>query len=94
MTGYTTLDKQAEVLGLGRSTTWNVLQAGHKNSGLSAAVVERMLAARDLPPAVHQKLLEYVAEKSAGLYGHCPKRRLRFLSVLPVMVIQALRRGA
>jgi hypothetical protein len=53
-----------------------------------------MLAARDLPPAVHQKLLEYVAEKSAGLYGHCPKRRRRFLSVLPVMVIQALRRGA
>ena len=65
--GYTVLDRQAEVLGLGRSTTWSVLRGGHKNSGLSAAVIKRMLAAPQLPPAVHQKLMEYVAEKCAGL---------------------------
>ena len=91
--GYTVLDKQAEVLGLGRSTAWSILPAGHKNSGLSAAVIKRMLAAPELPPAVHQKLLEYVAEKSAGLYGHCPQQRRKFLSVLPIGLVQAFRQS-
>src|SRR6476620_2774539 len=36
-----TLDEQAEVLGLSRSTTWAVLQGNHKCSGLSAGVVSR-----------------------------------------------------
>ena len=70
--GYVTLDKQAEALGLGRSTAWTVLRADHKASGLTAAVLQRMLAAPKLPDAVRAKLLEYLAEKSAGLYGHAP----------------------
>ena len=43
--GYRALDEQARALGLGRSTAWTILQANHKNSGLSATVIIRMLAA-------------------------------------------------
>ena len=80
--GFVTLDKQADALGLCRSTAWTVLRADHKASGLSAAVIERMLAAPKLPEAVREKLQEYVAEKSAGLYGHCANRRRKFLAAL------------
>jgi hypothetical protein len=82
--GYATLDKQAEALGLCRSTAWTVLQADHKASGLSAAVLQRMLAAPKLPNAVREKLLEYLAEKSAGHYGHCASQRRKFLAALSV----------
>jgi hypothetical protein len=90
--GYVTLDKQADALGLARSTAWTVLRAGHKASGLSAAVLERMLAAPELPDVVHEKLLEYVAEKSAGLYGHCANQRRRFLTALSAHVVRAARK--
>ena len=68
--GYPSLDKQASALGLSRSTTWAVLQANHKSSGLSGSVIKRMLRSRDLPPAARQWIEEYVAEKVAGTYGH------------------------
>ena len=84
--GYVTLDKQADALGLARSTAWTVLRADHKASGLTAAVLQRMLAAPKLPEAVREKLLEYVAEKSAGLYGHCANQRRRFLAALSMSV--------
>ena len=87
--GYVTLDKQADALGLSRSTAWTVLRADHKASGLSAAVIERMLAAPKLPDVVHEKLLEYVAEKSAGLYGHCRSQRRRFSTALSADVVRA-----
>ena len=35
--GYVTLNKQADGLGLARSTAWTVLRAGHKASGLTPA---------------------------------------------------------
>ena len=72
--GYQSLDKQASALGLSRSTTWAVLQANHKSSGLSGSVIKRMLRSRDLPPAARQWIEEYVAEKLAGTYGHGRKR--------------------
>jgi hypothetical protein len=87
--GYVTLDKQADALGLARSTAWTVLQADHKASGLTAAVIQRMLAAPKLPDPVREKLLEYVAEKSAGLYGHCANQRRRFLAALSVRCVRA-----
>jgi len=74
--GFETLDQQANVLGLSRSTTWAILQANHKCSGLSVGVISRMLLAPQLPPSVRKTILDYVAEKSAGVYGH-PKQRLR-----------------
>src|SRR5712691_1740647 len=75
--GFVTLDEQAEALDLPRSTTWTILKANHKASGLSATIINRMLAAPQLPTLARAKLLEYIREKSAGLYGgsRCQLRR-------------------
>jgi TPR repeat protein len=76
--GALTLDKQAEALGLSRSTTWHLLNGKHKGSGISANVINRMLAAPRLPPAVRVTILEYVAEKVAGRYGDSKRRLSKF----------------
>jgi hypothetical protein len=83
-TGFLTLDQQANALGLSRSTTWTVLKASHKNSGLSAAIINRMLKAPQLPPLVRGRLLEYIDEKTAGSYGHSRMQRQRFTALLSV----------
>jgi hypothetical protein len=72
--GYPSLDKQAAALGLSRSTTWAVLQANHKSSGLSGSVIKRMLRSPDLPPAARQWIQEYIAAKLSGAYGHGRRR--------------------
>jgi hypothetical protein len=76
--GYRRLDEQAKALGLPRSTTWTILKANHKNSGLSAAVINRMLAVPDLPSEVAVVIFEYIEEKSAGLYGDGKARGRKF----------------
>jgi hypothetical protein len=76
--GLIGLDEQAGALGLPRSTTWKILKGDHKASGLSAMVVSRMLSAPRLPPVVRTKILEYVREKTDGLYGHGKRELLRF----------------
>src|SRR5512136_1820143 len=63
--GFFTLDAQAKALGLGRSTTWTILKASHKSTGLSAKIIDRILA-RHLPLLVRAKILEYVEEKAIG----------------------------
>jgi hypothetical protein len=68
--GYLSLNQQAVALGLSRSTTWAILQAMHKTSGLSGSVIKRMLRSRELPPEARQWIEEYVAERLAGAYGH------------------------
>ena len=68
--GFVTLNSQAKVLRIPRSTTWAILKGNHKHSGLSAAVINRMLAAPQLPLLVRTKIVEYVDEKLAGSYGH------------------------
>ena len=68
--GLTTLGKQAAALGLVRSTAWFILQAKQKRAGITTATLLRMLESAHLPQTVRQKVLQYVAEKSAGLYGH------------------------
>jgi hypothetical protein len=72
--GYPSLDRQASALGLSRSTTWAILQAGHKGSGVSGSVIKRMLRAPTLPPAAKKWIAEYVSEKLSGAYGHSIKR--------------------
>ena len=67
--GFLTLDEQAKILGLPRSTVWTIRRGSHKATGLSASIINRMLAAPTLPPLVRAKILEYVQEKAAGLYG-------------------------
>src|SRR3954451_85326 len=68
--GLTTLGKQAVALGLVRSTAWFILQAKQKRAGITTATLVRMMESPQLPQTVRQKVLEYVAEKAAGLYGH------------------------
>src|SRR3954465_3672886 len=68
--GYLSLNQQSIALGLSRSTTWVILRANHKNSGLSGSVIKRMLRSRQFPPEARQWLEEYVAERLAGAYGH------------------------
>jgi hypothetical protein len=80
--GLISLDQQATALGLSRSTAWTILRGDHKSSGLSANVIRRMLAVPKLPPQVRRKILEYVAEKSAGRYGHSEKQLRRFAAKL------------
>jgi len=69
-TGFVALDVQAQALGVSRSTAWNILNGTYKSSGLSVAIINRMLAAPRLPPLVRTKILEYIREKTAGCYGH------------------------
>ena len=93
--GFVALDEQAYVLGLSRSTTWTVLRAMHKNSGLSAMTINRMLATGRLPPRVRQKLLEYIAAKMSGAYGDQEHRLKAFASrISPVHMHAALFQGA
>src|SRR5712691_9373236 len=67
--GFVSLDAQAKALGLPRSTTWSILKGHHKASGLSAAIINRMLTAPHLPRLARTKILEYVEEKAAGSFG-------------------------
>jgi predicted DNA-binding transcriptional regulator AlpA len=81
--GFVTLDQQAKTLGLSRSTTWTILKANHKGSGLSARVVSTMLGAPQLPARVRAKVIEYIDEKAAGRYGHVKSIRNKFIRRLP-----------
>jgi len=76
--GICALDQQAKALGLSRSTTWTILKASHKSSGLSAAIINRMLAAPQLPPRVRLKIFEYLQEKSVGHYGDNGRKIVKF----------------
>jgi hypothetical protein len=80
--GHHCLDDQASALGLPRSTTWAILHTRHKNSGLSASVIKRMLAQPRLPGLMRRKILEYIEQKSRGAYGHDPRQVRRFASRL------------
>ena len=80
--GLFTLSQQAQALGLGRSTTWSILQGNHKGSGLSAAIINRMLRAPRLPPLVRAIVLAYVDEKIAGSYGHTKQQLSEFYARL------------
>ena len=80
--GFLTLEEQAKILGLPRSTVWTIRRGSHKASGLSASIIKRMLAAPTLPPLVRAKILEYVQEKVAGLYGGSQRQCRRFADLL------------
>ena len=77
--GCASLDDQAAALGLSRSTTWTIMRGSHKSSGLSATILTRMLSAPRLQPGVRKKILEYIAEKSAGRYGTTKERLEKFI---------------
>src|SRR3954471_5750301 len=76
--GYHSLDSQAAVLGLSRSTTWIILKANHKASGLTASVISRILCSHELPPNARRVIEEYVAQKMTGAYGHGRRQLQKF----------------
>ena len=78
--GCTSLGRQAEALGLPRSTTWTIVNAQHKSSGLSASIIERILSAPRLQPRVRKKVLEYIEEKSVGHYGGTKESLHKFVA--------------
>ena len=77
--GFVSLDEKAHALGLSRSTTWTILKAKHKNYGISAAVLNRVLRKPHLNSRVRAKIMEYVQEKAAGSYGHNDAQLDRFI---------------
>jgi predicted DNA-binding transcriptional regulator AlpA len=81
---FLTLDEQAKALGLSRSTAWTIRRASHKASGLSASIINRMLATPELPPFARTKIVEYVEEKAAGLYGGSRSQRRKFAARLSI----------
>ena len=76
--GFCSLNSQALALGLGRSTTWSILRAGHKATGLTGSIIRRILSSAELPPAARGVIEEYVAQKLAGAYGHDKKQLRKF----------------
>jgi hypothetical protein len=82
--GARTLDQQAQLLGLSRSTTWSILKANYKSSGLSAGIINRILASPRLPPRARHQILEYIDERLAGVYGHSERRRRQFATSLAI----------
>jgi len=82
--GFLTLDEQAKALGLARSTTWTILKASHKGSGISAAIIKRMLLSPQLPALARAKIIEYTEDKLAGAYGGSRTQRRRFFARLSI----------
>jgi hypothetical protein len=85
--GIGKLSEQATALGLCRSTAWTILQGNHKNSGLTADVVNKILAAPHAPEALRAKVLEYVREKASGRYGHTLVQRRKFVARLATVQV-------
>ena len=81
-TGFVSLDAQAKVLGLPRSTAWTIRAAEHKGTGISAKIICRMLSSAQLPALARVKIMEYAEEKAAGVYGGTKTQRRRFASKL------------
>ena len=67
--GYTSLDEQAEALGLHRSTTWTIVKKKHKLGRLSGKTIDRILTNPQTPAAVRTAVHQYAAQRS--------KRKLR-----------------
>lgn len=85
--GCSTVQQQADALGLCRSTAWTVVKSVHKASGLSVHLINQMLAAPDLPAPVRDKINEYVRERLSGAYGHSRTQLHRFASRLSGTVV-------
>jgi hypothetical protein len=77
--GFVSLDAQAKALGLPRSTAWTILSAEHKDTGISARIICRMLSSERLPPACFG---ENHGIRGAGIYGGTNTQNRRFASKL------------
>lgn len=62
--GFTSLDEQAQALGLHRSTVWTIRENKHKLGRLSAKTIESIIMNPGTPPRVLAAVREYVTETS------------------------------
>jgi hypothetical protein len=75
--GHSTVNQQAKILNVPRSTAWTILRPTHKHSGLTVRVLLKMLNSPELPPEARQKVLDYLHEKADGRFGsnrNCQRR--------------------
>ena len=80
--GARSLPAQTEVLGLSRSTTYTIVCAEHKSTGISGKIIAQMLCSPRLPSPVRAEIEEYAEEKASGVYGNNKRQQRRFLSWL------------
>ena len=76
------LNHKAAVLGLPRSTTYTIIRAQHKSTGISAKILAQMLNSPQLPLPVRVKIEQYAREKASGFYGSTKRQQRQFLSRL------------
>src|SRR5262249_13740087 len=82
--GCLTLAEPAQPLRPSPSTRSALRKRSRKAAGLSASIINRMLAAPELPSHARTKILEYVEEKAAGLYGGSRSQRRKFAARLSI----------
>jgi hypothetical protein len=63
--GFTSLDEQAEALGIRRTTAWTIVKNKHKLGRLHRETVERILANPSTPQSVRAVVQQYAAERYA-----------------------------
>jgi len=80
--GYTSLDEQAEALGLHRSTAWTIINKKHKLGRLSAKTIDRILTNPQTPAAVRAVVQQYALQQKSTqkLRGSKTRRRERMQS--------------
>jgi len=62
--GYTTLDSQADALGLHRSTVWTIMKKKHKLGRLNTKTARCILANPDTPLSVRVIIHAMLAQKN------------------------------
>ena len=67
--GYTSLDQQAQALGIHRSTAWTIVKNKHKLGRLSAKTIDRILTNPGTPPSVRAVIQQYLAKRSDVVLG-------------------------
>lgn len=80
--GICSLPEQVMALGLPRSTTYTIMRAEHKSTGISGKIIAQMLCSPRLPSPVRAAIEEYAGEKASGVYGNNKRQQRRFLSWL------------
>ena len=92
--GFVALDEQANALGLSRSTTWTIIKGCHKSSGLSARIINRILAARHLPRLFAPGSLTTSSKKSLGTSATACGSEENFWTALSIKPGNQVRRTA
>jgi plasmid maintenance system antidote protein VapI len=75
--GYTSLDQQAQALGIHRNTAWTIVKNKHKLGRLSAKTVDRILSNPETPPSVLVIVQQYALAKAVAGY----KKSIRHTTV-------------